>query len=335
MKKYQLIVGIDVSKSKLDVTFIQDGNTKKANHFIVANELKAIKVIILKAKKLNLSEDKILFCFENTGTYSMPLCYQLSESNLDYWVVPPIEIAKSKGLTRGKKDKSDSKDIALYALTHIHKIVLNQLPEKDITKLKLLYTERNKVLKAIKLMTTSQEYTNFYPKSAIKDLLIINRKLLKQLRKNLCDIERQIQLIILNNTTINKQIELIKSIPGVGKQTALYMVITTKCFSKFKNWRQVACYAGVAPFEYSSGSSIHGRTRVNHYADKQLKSLLNMCALSAKKYDYQMKFYFDRKVAEGKNKMLVLNNLRCKIISRIFAVINRGQPYINTAKFAA
>jgi transposase len=335
MKKYLLIVGIDVSKSKLDVAFILNGDTKKIDHFIVANDLKAIKSILSKAKRFGISEDKILFCFENTGTYSMPLCYQLSDGNFDYWVIPPIEIAKSKGLTRGKNDKTDSKDIALYAITHSHKIKLNQLPEKDIIQLRLLYTERSKVMKAIKLMATSQEYSDFYPKQATKDLLSINQKLQKHLQKALTDIERKIQLIIRNNDTINKQIELIKSIPGVGQQTALYMVITTKCFSTFQNWRQIACYAGVAPFEYSSGSSIRGRAKVNHYADKQMKSLLNMCALTAKKYDYQMKVYFERKVADGKNKMLVLNNIRCKLISRIFAVINREQPYINTAKFAA
>ncbi|QCK15040.1 transposase [Mangrovivirga cuniculi] len=121
----------------------------------------------------------------------------------------------------------------------------------------------------------------------------------------------------------------------VREQTAYQLICTTNGFENFTNWRQLACYAGVAPFEYSSGSSIKGKTRVSHYADKQLKSLLNMCALSSKKYDPQMKNYFDRKIKEGKNKMLVLNNIRCKLLSRVFAVINRQTPYINTYKFAA
>ena len=71
-----------------------------------------------------------------------------------------------------------------------------------------------------------------------------------------------------------------------------------------------------------------------HMADKKIKSLLQMCALSAIKYDAQIKEYYEKKKDEGKHSMLVLNNVRCKIISRVFSVINRQTPYINTYKFA-
>ncbi len=97
----------------------------------------------------------------------------------------------------------------------------------------------------------------------------------------------------------------------------------------------MACYAGVAPFLYRSGSSIRGRNKVNHLADKKLKSLLNTCALNAKKYDYQMKIYFDNKAENGKNKMLILNYVRNKLLHRVFAVIKRQQPYVNIYNFGA
>lgn len=54
-----------------------------------------------------------------------------------------------------------------------------------------------------------------------------------------------------------------------------------------------------------------------------------------KKYDPEIKAYFDKKVEEGKPKMLVINNIRAKIISRVFATIKRGTPYVNTYKFAS
>ena len=108
----------------------------------------------------------------------------------------------------------------------------------------------------------------------------------------------------------------------------------TKGFTAFDNARKLACYAGVAPFPYQSGTSIKGRTKVNHIADKKLKSLLNMCALNAKKHDYQLKKYFNDKVEKGKNKMLVLNNLRNKLLHRIFAVIKRQMPYVNIHGYA-
>jgi hypothetical protein len=90
----------------------------------------------------------------------------------------------------------------------------------------------------------------------------------------------------------------------------------------------------VAPFAYSSGTSIRGKTRVSPLADMKLKSLLNMCALVAIRRDKELRGYYERKLAEGKPKMLVINNVRCKLLARIFAVINRNSPFVNTWKFA-
>lgn len=70
-------------------------------------------------------------------------------------------------------------------------------------------------------------------------------------------------------------------------------------------------------------------------ADKKMKMLLQMEALAAIKHDAQLKEYYNKKKSEGKNNMLVLNNVRCKIIDRVFSVINRKTPYINTYKFAS
>jgi transposase len=74
---------------------------------------------------------------------------------------------------------------------------------------------------------------------------------------------------------------------------------------------------------------------VNHLADKKMKSMLQMCVLTAIKYDTELKIYYNRKKDEGKNPMLVMNNIRCKLLARAFAVINRGTPFVNTQKFAA
>lgn len=118
-------------------------------------------------------------------------------------------------------------------------------------------------------------------------------------------------------------------------QTAIYLIIATKGFKAFTSSRKFACYAGVAPFEYSSGSSVRGRTKVSNMADKKMKSLLQMCALSAIKYDPQLREYYNNKKGQGKNVMLVLNNIRCKIISWVFSVVSRQTPFIDTYKFAS
>ena len=57
--------------------------------------------------------------------------------------------------------------------------------------------------------------------------------------------------------------------------------------------------------------------------------------MNAKKCDPELKTYYERKLEEGKSKMLVLNNIRCKLLGRVFAVINRGSEYVNIQKFSA
>ena len=189
-------------------------------------------------------------------------------------------------------------------------------------------------MKSIHLFESSKENIGFTSKEVYKMVNSINLKTLNHLKKSLKELEAKMKEIIKNHTVLNQQFKLIQSVPGVGQQTAIYFLISTKGFNAFDSARKFSCYAGVAPFEYSSGSSIKGRTKVNHLADKKIKSLLQMCALSAIKCDPQLKEYYNKKKEEGKNKMLVLNNIRCKIIGRIFAVINRQTPYINTYKFA-
>jgi transposase len=291
--------------------------------------------MLKRIEKLKISTSKLLVSFEDTGVYSLPLACFLSEAGLDYWMIPAIEIKRSKGISRGKNDKTDSKDIAFYALTHQHKLILSKIPEKDILELKVLIAERDKVVKAINQFKTTSENQGFMPHEVLKSVLKINKTVIGQLQKALEKLEAKMKELIKANEQLSSQYELITSVPGVGPQTAMYMIAVTKGFKSFENWRKMACYAGVAPFEYSSGSSIKGRTKVSHLADKKMKALLNLCALNAKKFDKQMAAYYENKVAEGKSKMLVINNVRCKLLARIFSVVKRGTPFVDTYKFAA
>jgi len=334
MKNHLFHIGIDISKLKLDVVVIEKETPNVSDHFIVENNLKGIKRIVSVLKKKKIDLESVLFCFENTGVYTFPLSCFCSETKLDYWIVPAVEIKRSKGISRGKNDKTDAKDIAFYSIRNIDKLKLSILPETEIQQLKLLFAEREKLMKSLLMFESTKENKNYTPKAVYKSVQDVNLKTIQFLKRALKNIEKQMKEIIINQKELKQQFELMKTIPGVGERTATYFIIITKGFTAFDSARKLACYAGVAPFEYSSGSSIRARTKVSHMADKKMKSLLQMCALSAVKYDSQIKEYYIKKQKEGKNKMLVLNNIRSKIISRIFAVINRQSPFINTYKFA-
>jgi transposase len=334
MKKYQFFVGIDVAKNKLDICIINDPNSNKHLFSVAANDAKGIAKLIAFVNK-QVAREQVLFCLENTGVYSMPLCYWLQKNKLDYWVVPALEVKKAKGITRGKTDKADARDIAYYAITHQHHVHLTALPEDDLIELRLLLAEREKLIKAMSAFKATREAVGFLPKEVLKTTLSHNKKTIALLQSQLVSLEKLIDKMMEHNLSFKQQAKLLVSVPGIGKQTAVNLIAFTHAFSNFKTWRQFACYAGIAPFEYSSGSSIRGKTKLNHIANKKLKSLLHLAALSAKRHDGELKKYFERKVAEGKNKMLVMNAIRCKVLSRAFAVIGRNTPFVNVNKFAA
>lgn len=106
-------------------------------------------------------------------------------------------------------------------------------------------------------------------------------------------------------------------------------------FKGFEPWRKFTCYCGIAPFPNQSGTSIRGRTKVSHLANKQGKAVLSMCASSAIQHNAEMKAYCQRRVAEGKNKKSTLNIIRNKLLARAFAAVKRGTLYVDTMKFAA
>jgi transposase len=113
------------------------------------------------------------------------------------------------------------------------------------------------------------------------------------------------------------------------------MIAYTENLQKFSNSRQFSCYAGVAPFEHSSGTSIRGKSRVSHYANKKAKRLLNLAASVAIQHNQELKQYYQRRVGEGKSKMSTLNIVRNKLIDRMFVVVKRQPPYQEMVSSAA
>jgi transposase len=154
------------------------------------------------------------------------------------------------------------------------------------------------------------------------------RKSLNAIDKDLKNVEASIITIVNEDENLKELYKLITSVVGIGFVTAINLMVYTNGFTVLKDTRKLACYCGVAPFEYSSGSSIRGKTKVHFMANKKLKCNLHMASLSAVKLDADLKAYYERKVAEGKNKMSVLNAVKNKLLARVVAVVNKGEQYV-------
>jgi transposase len=323
---YTHYVGIDVSKETLDAVLLSEG--KKVQQTQIKNTPKAIRVMLTD---WDVRLNETLFCLEPTGHYSNIVVATLVEVKAYVWIANPADIAKSIGMQRGKNDQIDALRIAEYAMRFKDKARLlqagnlkNQPLKELIAQRELLVADKAKYQGQINDMKGS---ANKARRALLKEA---NQPIIKQFERSIKQIEKQIEVLIFNDPHLKEQYALLQTIPGVGKILAQTILVYTNGFENFNNPRALACHAGVVPFEYSSGKSIRSKRRISHRANKRLKTLLHMAALTVIRKESELRTYYDRKLEEGKNKMSVLNAIRNKLIYRIFAVINRKSAYLLT-----
>lgn len=330
--KFKEVVGLDISKLTIDVAI----HTSKS-HFVIKNKPRGFKALINRVFKLcDCDCEKIVFVLEHTGMYSHQISLFFSQNNIPFVIVPGLEIKRSLGISRGKNDKIDAQKIARYAYIRRDELQLHKVPQENLLSLKRLLGLRDKMVKQRAGYKVSlKEAKSVYKRKENEVLFKTQEQLIHHLSKQIKAVETQMMNIINNDLKLLQMFKLITSIKGIGQQTALYMIVYTNAFTKFKNARKFASYCGVAPFPNQSGSSLKGKTKISNLAFKKLKSLLDLCAWSAIQFDPELKFYYHRRVNEGKNKRCTLNVIRFKLITRMFAVINRKTPFVDTFKFAA
>jgi transposase len=324
MKK--ILVGVDVSKEKLDVCQLEASEVKEEK--VIENQCKLIKTYLNGLLKQHSKED-VLVCAEYTGQYTYPLSVVCEELGLDLWLENPAQIKYRSGVQRGKNDKLDARKIASYAEKFQDEAKLFSLPEKAMTSLKQLISERDLyVVDRAKYQGQLTDQERFMSKEDYAKKSKRLKTLIKELNDVIEQIEKEIQRIIDKDDTLSNQHKLLCSVDGIGDRTAIKMIVETNAFKDFTNPRKFCCHAGVAPFEYTSGSSQRSKNKVSNRADKSIKALLHMAALIvATRMNGELNEYYMRKVAQGKNKMTALNAVRAKLVYRMFAVIKNNQPY--------
>lgn len=325
---YELFVGIDISKLTIDVVAFTRKNFTESSHHVFNNSYDGFSEMLEWLSLYDIALDNVLFCCEHTGVYICPITSFMDTRGLSIWVENGLHIKRSICLKRGKSDKADALAIAHYAFSNQHKVRPYRLPSATTSKLRHLLAHREQLVRhQTSLKCTSSELKGFDVDNAAY-CIADSQELLAVYAERIKKVDVELTKIIEENKDLNEQFNLVKSIHGIGKQTALFILIHTEAFTAFSCYRKFASYCGVAPFPYSSGTSIRGRNRVSSLANKKLKSLLTMCALNTIKKDNEFKRYYDRKKAEGKNSMCVLNVIKNKLLSRAFAAVKRGTPYL-------
>lgn len=323
---YKYFLGIDTSKSTLDYCLYQHG--KKIDTGQVSNTKNGLKSLQKRLNNLAIAKTELLVCVEHTGIYNYNLLDLVSQEAYDLWLENPIAIKRSLGIQRGKNDQVDAYRISEYAARFVDKAHLWQPSREIIEQLKGLLRMRERLLSAkMQLETPLKESGLFLAANKQKKLSRLCNGSIKAVKQDISALEKQIQALVDADQELKASYTQVTSVVGVGKVTALELIVVSNEFKRITSAKSCACYCGVAPFDYQSGTSIRGKSRVSPLANKRLKMLLHMGALTAIRIAGDLKDYYDRKVAAGKNKMLVLNAVRNKLLGRVYACIRDNRSY--------
>lgn len=335
----KFFIGIDVSKPYFDVSLMGViSHVKQAMETArFENTVSGIKVFEkwIKSNGVTMDENSLVV-IENTGIYHRLIWSFCSRKHLPIHIGNAAHIKWSFGIARGKNDKVDSARLCNYAFRESDSLIATAPLNPVLLHLKDFISTRTKLLKQITSLRVSiKELGNVNEKPHQKLIEKSLKSAIDGIAKSINNIEQEIKKIIEANQAFKSNYKLLVSIPGIGHVTAIYLIGCTANFAGNPSGKQLACYAGVAPFEHSSGISIKGKTRVHRMANKELKRLLHLCALSAIQHNQELKTYYHRKKDEGKNSMAVLNAVRNKIILRVAAVVKSQVPFKNNYKIVA
>ena len=272
---------------------------------------------------------------EYTGGYEYRFIQFCQSLSIPYCRVPGLEIKQSMGMVRGKNDKVDSFRISQYGEEKVRRLIPSKPLSDTVLVLRQLLSFRKRLVREnAGWESTVKERKHMYPVKKTDTIIQMAVAKIKANKKYISQTEQEITELIKSDHFWLQSYRIISSIKGIGKINAWMTLAYTENFTSFTDARKYAVYVGVIPFEHSSGTSVKGRKRVSHLAHKELKQELNQAAKTAMVHDPEIREYAQRKLRD-KNYPLVLNNVKFKLILRMFALIKRGEMYVENYKRAA
>jgi len=316
MEAKKLCCGIDVSHTTLDVCY--QNNLGQLFHLKVGNNNSGFSRII------EHTGTDYHFVMEATGVYYIRLAFYLHQHGCCLSVVNAMSIKRfiQMHLERNKTDKKDAKWICRYAIEQNPPCW--QMPDSAYFESKQLYNTIREYTEQIKRFNNQLHSLRLLPVPS-KDTIKSLEKIIVAMKKEIKQLEQKLQLLLQQWQP--NQLKNVSSIKGIGKRAAAMLIVFTQGFKHTQNHRQLISFAGLAPTEYSSGSSIQGKSRIYKRGGKNLRDVLYMCSMNAMKTNNACKALYDRLRANGKTGKQALIAVCNKLLKQVFAVVKNNSLY--------
>lgn len=328
MQRPNFYVGIDVASATFAVTIFTEPANPIKTKVEIANSVEGLNGFIQWLNEHRVTPDNAVLCMEATGVYGELLCHFLASQEYRIAVEPPLKVKRAFNTTGHKTDAVDSAQIAEYAHRFIDELNFWKPNDAIIEQIKVLLAAREQFsTQLIANITVFKTLDRKYIQTPIANQMY--KETIEYLKANIKDIDKEIKRLIDQDPTFRQMIGLMLTIPGVGLLLASNLLVLTQGFTKPITAKQLAAHAGICPYQHVSGSSVFKRPRSRRYGPPMLRKLLYLAALSLRTHNDDFRKYFYRKVAEGKSKRLVINNIANKLLVIICAIMTSRTQFIS------
>lgn len=313
----QVTLGIDVSKDTLDVALLE---REKLRFRQVTNDTAGFAKLVKWLRQTRAQD--IHCCLEATGQYGDGIATYLHSEGYAVSVVNPARIKSyaDSTLRRFKSDKGDAELIAVYCQRESP--ALWSPPEESVRELHYLVRHLAD-LKQIYDQERNRLHSGVTSKRVRDDLTAH----LTFLKEQIDSLTRDIQKHIDQHPDLKQQRDLLKSIPGIGKLTAAVILAETRDIRSFESARQLAAYAGLAPEQRESGTSVRRKPHLSKTGNAHLRKALYMPAVVALTHNPLMVELRARMEKTGHCKMQIIGAIMRKLLHLAYGVIKTGKPF--------
>lgn len=338
MQYIKTVVGLDISKDTFTARIGTLDNQLKQNIFKACsfnNDIKGFMKLLSWTRKTcqnlkisidNDAHNKLQFVMEATGIYYENLAYFLSEENKFVSVILPNKI-KNFGRTLETKSKTDDIDAAIITQFGLEKTLQRwELPSPNFKKLKDLSREHQNI-KRLSTIVKNQIHAKKHSHSPDIETMKRMKEQLKLHNKQLKQIMIQIKQLIESDDELNSRIKRIQTIKGVGLITIISVIAETNGFALIRNIKQITSYSGMDIVQKQSGK-FEGKTRISKKGNKHIRSALYMPALSACRYNENMKRFYIKLIIRKKVKKIAVIAVARKLLILIYTLWKNNSEYI-------
>lgn len=331
MKKAEFVVGLDIGAESISAAVLRGPDGTGLIEYTLENTAEGFEGLRQWLKKNKVAAEKAVVCLEATGVYGEAVCYYLSSQGYRVSVEPPLKVKRAFQQSAHKNDTVDARQIAEYGHRFFDELQWWVPPEITLEQVRVLLSAREQF--------TQQKIANI---NALKTLqrkpittpiaIQAYEQAIEKLAKNIHEIDQEIRRLVKKDDSFHRLTTSLTSTPGIGMLLATNLVVLTNSFTRTQNYKQLASYAGISPLEHSSGTSVYRRPHSRRFGPPRMRKLLYLAAMSVSTHNPEFRRYYLRKVAEGKPKRLVLNNIANKLLKVVCALVRSQSAYIPNYK---